>query len=123
MALKSVLSLKDLKNLEIGQEIDILRSKTGVAVNLPIVNLTKLNFFGWRTRWEKARVLAGLEWLQFRDLRKVGCNVLVGQFNTKLISQYMGHATEKTTEKSYIVDQAEKLEPLAEHLDKWVDSL
>lgn len=123
MALKSVLSLKDLKALKIGETIDTTRSKTGVPVQLPIAFLSTLNFFGWRTRWEKARELAGLNDLQFRDLRKTGINWLKGRHELKLISEYAGHANIKTTEKSYTVNQAEKLEPLADDLANQVDAL
>lgn len=121
MALKSVLSMKDLKNLEIGQEIDTSRSKTGVRVNIPIANLVKLDWYGWRTRWEKAREKAGLTDLQFRDLRKTGINWMKGKFDLKLISEYAGHADIKTTEKSYTIKQSEYLEPLAKYMDSEVD--
>lgn len=116
LAIQSVLSLGDLKNLEIGDEINITRAKTGVPVNIPIVVLAKLNFFNWRKRWEKAKFLAGLSDLQFRDLRKSGGNWLKGNHDIKLISEYMGHADVKTTEKHYMVKEAGKLTPLAEDL-------
>lgn len=123
LALKSVLSMKDLRALEIGQEINIERSKTGVAVNLPITNLVKLNWFGWRTRWEKARDLAKLSWLQFRDLRKKGINMLKGRHNIKLVSEYAGHADVKTTEGSYTIPQIEQLAPLARDIEEQVESI
>lgn len=123
MALKSVLSMKDLKNLEIGQEIDMNRSKTGVRVNIPITNLVKLNWFGWRTRWDKARDIAGLGDVQFRDLRKTGINWLKGKFDLKLISEYAGHADISTTEAAYTIKQSEYLEPLARDIEIQVDSI
>lgn len=123
LALKSVLSMKDLKGLEIGQDINILRSKTGVPVNLPIVHLVKLNWFGWRTRWDKAREIAGLMDFQFRDLRKTGINWLKGRHNLKLVSEFAGHASIKTTEGSYTIKQSEYLEPLAKDIESQVDEI
>lgn len=123
MALKSVLSMKDLKNLEIGDEIDTERSKTGVSVNIPLPVLTKLNFFGWRTRWNHARETAGLNDVQFRDLRKTGINWLKGSHELKLISEYAGHANIRTTEKAYTVKQSEYLAPLARDIEAQVDAI
>lgn len=123
MALKSVLSLKDLKGLEIGQEIDLERSKTGVPVNLPITVLTQLNFKAWRNRWERARALAGLSDLQFRDLRKTGINWLKGRHDLKLISEYAGHSDIKTTQRAYTIKQSEYLAPLASDLEAQVDEI
>lgn len=123
MALKSVLSLKDLKHLELGQEIDIERAKTGVPVNIPLPVLVKLRWTNWRKRWEAARKEAGLSDTQFRDLRKTGINWLKGKFDLKLVSEYAGHADIKTTEDSYTIKQAEYLEPLAKDLDAQVEAL
>jgi integrase len=123
MALKSILSEKDLRNLDLGQEIDIERAKTGVPVNLPVPVLVKLNWYNWRHRWEAARKEAGLENVQFRDLRKTGINWLKGRHELKLVSEYAGHADIKTTEKSYTIKQAEYLEPLAKDLDAQVEAL
>ena len=123
MALKSVLSMKDLKALKIGQEIDTKRTKTDVAVHIPIVHLVKLNWFGWRTRWEKARDLAGLSDVEFRDLRKTGINWANGRHAPKLISQYAGHKSLKTTEASYIIKQSEQMNPIARDLEAQVESL
>lgn len=143
LALKSVLSTKDLRALELGQEIDIDRAKTGVGVNLPIVYLTKLNWNNWERRWDAARERAGLtqfttklskgraykvidkahESLQFRDLRKTGINWLKGRHDLKLISEYAGHADIKTTEQSYTINQAAYLKPLADDLGAQVDAL
>ena len=145
LALKSVLSEKDLRKLELGQEIDIERSKTGVPINIPIVHLVRLKWYGWRKRWQKATEAAGLakytiktdakgrkrrvldpafpEHVQFRDLRKTGINWLKGRHDLKLISEYAGHADIKTTEQSYTVSQSEYLKPLAEDINAQVESL
>lgn len=123
MALASVLSTKDLMRLEVGQEIDFDRAKSGVPINVPIQVLVKLNWKNWRKRWEEAREKAGLVWLQFRDLRKKGMNHLKGQFDVKLISQYGAHASVKTTENFYLVNEAEKLKPLAQEMQRFVEEL
>lgn len=124
LALQSVLSPKDLRKLEIGATIDIKRSKSNVPVNIPITILQRLNWTNWRRRWEAARKEAGLEDVQFgRDLRKTGGNEAVGHFDLKLVSQYFGHSTIKTTEKSYTMVNREKMRPIAEHLQKWVTNL
>lgn len=123
LALKSVLSLKDLKHLQLGEEIDIERAKTGVAVNIPLPYLVKLNWVNWRKRWEKAREMAGLIDCEFRDLRKSGINNLKGNFDLKLISEYAGHADIKTTERSYTVKQFEVMKPLADYMDSWVENI
>jgi hypothetical protein len=124
LALKSILSLKDLKALEVGSVIDTERSKTGVPIHLPITVLAKLNFSNWRKRWEAARKEAGLVDAQFRDLRKTGFNSLTGRgFDQKLVSQYGGHASVKTTESVYQLRLPEKMKPLAEAQEVWVEGL
>lgn len=144
LALKSMLSTKDLRALELGQEIDINRAKTGVGVNLPIVYLKKLNWENWERRWDDAREKAGLTKfvlkvgpngrkyrvidkafasIQFRDLRKTGINWLKGRHDLKLISEYAGHADIKTTEQSYTINQAEYLKPLALDLETQVEGI
>ncbi len=144
LALKSVLSMKDLRALEIGQEINIERAKTGVPVNIPIVYLQKLVWKNWRRRWMNAVEKAGLvrftfkiakngrkyrvidksvPSLQFRDLRKTGINWLKGRHDLKLISEYAGHADIKTTEQSYTINQAAYLAPLAQDISQQVDSI
>jgi integrase len=124
LALKSVLSLKDLQKLESGHLIDTERSKTGVPITLPIAVLAKLDFSNWRKRWEAARAEAGLQDAQFRDLRKTGINEITGgNFDQKLVSQYAGHASVKTTEGVYQLRINEKLKPLADHLEEWVRKL
>ncbi len=123
LALKSILSEKDLRTLELGSTIDLDRSKTGVPVHIPITVLQKLNWKNWRRRWKAIRKEAGLLDIQFRDLRKTGGNYLIGKFDTKLVSQYFGHASVKTTEQSYTITQHEKMRPLAEASTKWVEGL
>lgn len=123
LALKSILSEKDLRKLEVGSTIDLNRSKTGVPVHIPVTVLQKLNWKNWQKRWRAIRKLAGCPDIQFRDLRKKGGNHLVGHFDTKLVSQYFGHASVKTTEGAYTVIQQDKMRPLAESLDSWVESL
>lgn len=124
LALKSVLSLKDLKQLEIGAVIDTERSKTGVPIRLPITVLTKYDFSNWRKRWEKARGVAGLADAQFRDLRKTGLNNATGRgFDQKLVSQFAGHSSVKTTEAVYQLRVDEKLKPIIEAQDDWVNGL
>lgn len=123
LALNSVLSLKDLKNLEIGHTIDTERTKTGVPINLPIPVLVSLNWVNFRKRWEAARKDAGLQDFQFRDLRKTGINWLLGQFDIKLISQFAAHANVRTTENSYTIKQEELMKPLAEHLKNRINNI
>jgi integrase len=123
LALKSILSEKDLRKLELGAVIDTERSKTGVPVHIPITVLQRLNWLNWRKRWEGARKEAGLSDLQFRDLRKKGGNHLIGRHDTKLVSQYFGHASVKTTENSYVVLEQEKMRPLAADLETWVEGI
>lgn len=124
LALKSILSEKDLRKLELGSVIDTERSKTQVPVHLPITILQKLNWHNWRKRWEAARKDGDLEHIQFRDLRKAGGNYLVGRkHDMKLVSQYHGHASVKTTEKSYTLFAQEKMKPLAEDLETWTEGL
>ncbi len=122
MALKTVLSLNDLKALQAGKQVDIVRSKTGVTVDIPITALA-LNWYGWRTRWEKARELAGLQSIQFRDLRKTGINWAKGRHDLKLISEYAGHVNIKTTEKSYTVKDNSSMEGIARDLEQQVEEI
>ena len=123
MALKSILSEADLRKLELGAVIDTERLKTGVPVHIPITVLQRLNWRNWRKRWEAARSEAGLSDLQFRDLRKKGGNHLIGKYDIKLVSQYFGHASVKTTERSYTIVEQEKMRPLAQELDTWVENI
>lgn len=123
LALKSVLSMKDLKGLHVGQQIDLNRAKTGVPVNIPLTVLVKLNWKNWRKRFERARKEAGLVGFEFRDLRKTGINWLKGRHDLKLVSEYAGHADIKTTEGSYTVVQSEKMLPLAKDLETQVEEI
>lgn len=123
LALKSILSEKDLRKLELGAVIDTERSKTGVPIHLPITIMKQLNWLNWRKRWETARSEAGLSDLQFRDLRKKGGNYLIGKHDTKLVSQYFGHASVRTTEQSYVVLEQDKMRPLAADLETWTEGL
>jgi hypothetical protein len=129
LALKGCLSEKDLRKLEIGQTLDLERAKTGVAINIPITVLVTLNWKNWRNRFKKARDVAGLFNairplnVTMRVLRKTGINWLEGRHEEKLVSQYAGHASIKTTERHYSVTQSEKLRPLADDLSKQVDDL
>lgn len=123
LAYNSVLSEKDLRKLELGSTIDLERAKTGVSINIPITILKALNWHNWRKRWETARKASGVVNVQFRDFRKTGINELIGKFGLKLVSQYAGHASEKTTEGSYVVIQEEKMRPLANHLKTKSESL
>lgn len=110
------LSEADLRSLKMGQTFDSKRQKSGVSVSVPITILTQLNWTNWRKRWNNARVEAGLGDLQPRDLRKTGLNWAKGHFDNKLISEYAGHASVKTTERNYLVKQNERMLPIAEYL-------
>lgn len=123
MALKSTLSMADLKALDTGDTIDTQRTKTGVPVNIPIQVKVMFQWKNWRRRWEAAREAAGLVDVQFRDLRKTGINMIAGRHDTKLVSQYAGHASVKTTEGIYTQVLHEKLRPLAEDLESQVESI
>lgn len=124
LALQSVLSMADLRKLELGQTIDIERTKTGVPVDIPITVLVQLNWKNFRKRWEAARSEAGLSDVQFRDLRKTGINwIPAKQFGIKTVSQYAAHASVRTTEDAYILTQREELRPVAEYLKAKVDAL
>jgi len=123
LALKSVLSLKDLKKLEGGGLVDLDRAKTSVHVQIPLVVLKNLNWHNWRKRFEKAREKSGIQGICFRDLRKTGINLLVGKVDMTLISQYAGHASIKTTEKNYVLKEMTKMKPVADLLSQVVDEI
>jgi integrase len=123
LAVKTCLSLNDLMKLKLGDVVNLQRSKTGVAVALPITVLHSPDWKNWRKRWDVIRTQAGLADIEFRDLRKAGGNLLVGKHNIKLISLYMGHADQKTTEEFYTKARTDTLAPLAEELSRIVDSL
>lgn len=123
MALKSLLRKKDLMRLESGLSIDMEQAKTGIRVNLPVQVLRPLNYTNFRKRWEAVRRSAGLEDVQFRDLRKTGANLLkMKNVSNKLISEFLGHASTRTTEL-YMVKNTEHLKPLADELAAIVEGL
>jgi len=130
MAAKSLLRKKDVMKLEKGQEIDLIQSKTNVRVQIPIQVLQPMRYENFRKRFEAARKKAGLEFplndprnVQFKDLRRWGATFLKGQnFSNTLISNMLGHKSTDTTE-IYMARNAEHLKPLAEALNKIVDSL
>lgn len=119
-ALQTLLSLKDLKALKMGDVVDIKRSKTRVPVSMPITITQPLSFRNWKRRWLSAVAKASITGLIFADLRKTAGNEVVGSFDEKLVSQYHGHASMRTTEKIYTKTRMEKMRPLAEHLTAWV---
>ena len=130
MAAKSLLRKKDVMKLEKGQEIDLIQSKTNVRVQIPIQVLQPMRYENFRKRFEAARRKAGLEFplndprnVQFKDLRRWGATFLKGQnFSNTLISNMLGHKSTDTTE-IYMARNSEHLKPLAEALNKIVDSL
>ena len=123
LALKSLLRKKDLERLEAGL-IDTVQAKTGVRIKLPVDVIGPLSYRNFRKRWERARRSAQLEDVQFRDLRKTGANLLkMANFSSRLIGEFLGHTSEKTTERHYLVNSGEHLKPLAEALEKVVETL
>lgn len=135
LALKSLLRKKDLEHLEAGEDIDITQAKTQTNVHLPVGVARPLNFKNFKRRWNAVRRAAQLEvWLpngkmdtertvQMRDFRKTGLNLLKNMgYSMKLMSEFAGHADEKTTE-IYMVKDAEHLKPLAANLAGVIDDL
>ncbi len=123
MAIKSLLRKKDLFNLESGIEIDTTQAKTQRSIHLPVSVLRPLNYSNFRKRWEAVRRSARLLDCQFRDLRKTGANLLkMKAHSNKLISEFLGHASTRTTE-IYMVEDAAHLKPLADDLDGIIRSL
>lgn len=114
----TALSEGDLRSMRMGQTVDLSRAKTGVDVSIPITLSVALNWQNWRNRWVAARKAADLDWLQTRDLRKFAINQLKGKFDLKLVSEYAGHASTKTTEASYTIKSNEQMIPLADELMK-----
>jgi integrase len=123
LAIKTCLSRKDLKKLKLGDTVDLRRTKTGVRVVVPITVLYQPDWSNWRKRWAAVVAKAGIGDIEFRDLRKAGGNLLLGKHDLKLISQYMGHADQKTTEAAYTKLRAEKMGALAKDLSEIVDAL
>lgn len=125
LALETVLSEKDLRKLELGATIDIERSKTGVPIHLPITVLRALNWHNWRHRWYAAKREAGLNDFQFRDFRKKGGNHLLDNgYDIESVAEYYGHASSKTTERSYKVRRShDRMREMAECQKRWVEGL
>lgn len=123
MALKSLLRKKDLFNLEMGIDIDTIQAKTQRSIHLPVSVLRPLRYANFRKRWEAVRKSARLVDTQFRDLRKTGANLLkMKNHSNKLISEFLGHASTRTTEV-YMVEDISKLQPLADDLDSIIKGL
>lgn len=123
MALKSLLRKKDLEHLESGVEIDTIQAKTGGTIHLPVGVQRSLSFKNFRKRWENVRKAARLVDAQFRDLRKTGSNLLkMRNHSQKMISEFLGHASTRTTE-IYMVPDASHLKPLAKDLEDILESL
>lgn len=123
LAVKTCLSFKDLRTLKLGDIVNLNRSKTGTPVHVPITVMHNPDWTNWRGRWEAIRAKAGLLDVEWRDLRKAGGNLLLGKHDLKLISLYMGHADQKTTESFYTRIQASQMQALAQDLSSIVDSL
>lgn len=135
MALKSLLRKKDLFLLETSGSVDIIQSKTQVALNLPVNSKGPLNFKNFRKRWEEVRRSARLEFSlpdgridqertpQMRDLRKTGANLLkMKKHSRQMISEFLGHANLATTD-IYMVKDADHLKPLAKDLEDILEGL
>jgi integrase len=123
LALRSLLRVKDLLRIESGQAIDMIQAKTGVRVNLPVSVVQTYDYTDFVGRWRRARAASGLLDVQFRDLRKTGANLAKLQGHSqKLISEYLGHTNERTTDV-YMVRDNKHLQPLADSLDKIVEGL
>lgn len=110
----TMMNEKDLRKMQIGETVEIGRSKTGQAINLPMTMLHVLDWRNWLKRWQTARKLAGLQDVQLRDLRKAPINWVTGKHDATLVSQYAAHASVKTTRDNYIIDEAERLIPVME---------
>lgn len=123
LALKTALSLSDLKTLKFGSTVNLNRSKTGVPVIIPITVLHVPDWKNWSNRWNKIRTNAGLLDVEFRDLRKAAINWLKGRHQIKLVSLFAGHATQATTEGHYTKQQADEMAILANDLGGIVDAL
>ncbi len=123
MAIKSLLRKKDLFALEAGLDIDTTQAKTSRPIRLPVSVLRPLRYGNFRKRWEAARKAARLQDVQFRDLRKTGLNLLkMRGHSLKLMSEFAGHADQKTTE-IYMVKDTDHLKPLADDLSNVLASL
>ena len=99
-------------------------------VSVSITVLVKLNWLNWRKRWLRVREAAGFEtdrskpeYVDARVLRKTGINKVISQFNVSKAASYAGHASEKTTERSYRVLLREKNRDVSAYMSEWVDRI
>lgn len=135
MALQSVLRKKDLEKLEAGESINTIQAKTQHPILLPIGVTRPLNFSNFKRRWMSVRKAARLEvrlpngrldvgkTVQTRDIRKSGLNMLKEKgYSMKLLSEFAGHAEEKTTE-IYMVKNADHLKPMVKDLKDILEAL
>lgn len=113
MAVYSTLRKKDLFKLVTEGKIDGktqsgVQAKTGrpfqftsfISEVSEQTRLTDKALVNWRRRWSKAKKAAGLQDLQWRDLRRTGATLLAEKgYQTQLIKGILGHASEKMTEK------------------------
>ena len=112
MALNTALRRKDLVNLTQGHVnratgcLEGVQAKTGkpyqIPINSTVAMLIKtasgdriLDFTNFRRDFETALKKAGLEGVQFRDLRRTAARMLLGQGNVDIatVSSYLGHAS------------------------------
>lgn len=127
LMLTTVLSLADMKRLEVGQQIDMKRAKTGASIKIPLIVLDKLNWTNWDRRWDKIRAKAGFsmdrkssEYVDAKVLRKTGMNWMDGTFSPEQIAQYAANKT-VTTKKHYLLADMEKMKPLAQFMQSKVE--
>ncbi len=125
LALKTALSDTDLKRLKFGDTIDTKRSKTGVRVQIPMTVMFHPDWKNWQKRWQLIRDKAGCQDLQWRDLRKTAGNLFrtLPDATLKDTKDFMGHASEKTTEEFYMQADQERMAVLAKKLAEKIDSL
>lgn len=121
MELDSGLRLGDLEKLPQAVEkngvVAVTQGKTGNTFYLPAIVKPKTAsvFENLRKRFVAAREKAGLQDLQFRDLRKTAANMLKKIGGTlDNMKDALGHASSKTTERHYVLPDGEKLRPLIE---------
>lgn len=73
------------------------QGKTGIAIRIPIRDslrsLLPVDFTNFRKQWEATKKEAGLEDIEFRDLRRTGATSLrKAGFDPMVISCYLGHS-------------------------------
>jgi integrase len=110
------LRLEDLRRLSLANvdrrrsQFTGIQAKTGreyyLPINEPLWDLIRttsgdrlLDFTGFRRSWDRALRQAGLEGLQFRDLRRTAATALheSGRVSLRTISAMLGHASVTTT--------------------------